>query len=436
MRVLFFPSYIGGGFGHISRCLSLAQEMARRGWEIAFVVGGPHADLLSAGEWSVFRPSRPPLPARLWRRVRSALRGPQPSPAYLFFSDLNYQVMRDGFHNPRAVEQRVEWELDVVRRFDPDVLIGDTWLLTSIVGRLADLPVVQMIRAGIHPFSPQLVWWRPLPPQILVPQIASIFNPALERWGLPPVAQASELLEGDLFLVPSIPQLDPLPVEGERIRYVGPLTRVAGGNDAEPEWLSALPDDRPVVYVTIGGGADAVRGFDPLPLWEAAFADTDWEVVISTAGQPVPPHWRQRERLHVLPWAPGTAMIARADVVLFHGGYGTTMELVQAGTPAVVLPFHTEQESNGRRLEQHGAARVLAPEDEDLETLEGRFNDERFTYLACRRFAVRPREVRAAVEEVLCDAGYRTSARRLQRGQADFGGAALALELLADLGIL
>jgi hypothetical protein len=70
--------------------------------------------------------------------------------------------------------------------------------------------------------------------------------------------------------------------------------------------------------------------------------------------------------MHVFSWLPGAAMVARADVVLFHGGYGTMMETIRAGVPSVLLPFHTEQEGNGRRLEQNGAAQVLAPVDDDL----------------------------------------------------------------------
>jgi len=38
-RALFFPSYRGGGLGHMGHCLALAEELARRGWEVAFVLG-------------------------------------------------------------------------------------------------------------------------------------------------------------------------------------------------------------------------------------------------------------------------------------------------------------------------------------------------------------------------------------------------------------
>lgn len=443
MKLLFFPSDLGGGFGHIGRCLALAEELARRGWEAAFVLGGPHAGRVAAAGWAVFCPPPSSLPTRLQRWLRAALGRLRPGPAYYFFSDLNFQAVRDGFHTSQAVQQAVEWELSVVNRFRPNVLVGDVWLLTSIVGRLAGLPVVQIIRAAAHPACPQLVWWRALPPQVRSPDITSVFNSVLEQWELPLIRRAEDLLDGDMLLVPSIPELDPLPPDVERTHYVGPLVRsalrqaqgTAQGGARVPDWLAALPCDRPVVYVTVGGGSDSVRGLNLLPLWKAAFAGTGWEVVVSTGGRPVSRRWRQLGNLRVFPWVPGTAMVARADVVLFHGGYGTMMETVRAGVPSVVLPFHTEQEGNGRRLQQSGAARVLAPGNEDLEEVEGRWRGGQFVALVCRGFTLQPRKVREAVSAVLHDDLYRASAARLQRSQATYGGAALAAELLAGLGI-
>jgi UDP:flavonoid glycosyltransferase YjiC (YdhE family) len=443
MKLLFFPSDMGGGFGHISRCLALAEELAGQGWEVAFVLRGPHADRMAAAGWAVFRPPQSSLLTRFRRRLRAALGRPQPGLAYYFFSDLNFQAVRDGFHTPQAVQRAVEWELGVVDRFRPDVLVGDAWLLTAIVGRLAGLPVVQIVRAAAYPACPQLVWWRALPPQVRSPDVAPVFNPALEQWGLPYIRRAEDLLDGDLLLVPSIPELDPLPPDVERTHYVGPLVRpalwqaqgTASDGGRVPGWLSALPRDRPVVYVTVGGGSDSVRGLDLLPLWEAAFAGTGWEVVVSTGGQPVPRRWRRGGNLRVFRWVPGAAMVARADGILFHGGYGTMMETVRAGVPSVVLPFHTEQEGNGRRLQHCGAARVLAPGDGDLEPLEGRWGGGQFVALVCRHLPFQPHQVREAVSAILDDKPYRASAARLRRSQAAYGGAALAAELLAELRV-
>jgi UDP:flavonoid glycosyltransferase YjiC (YdhE family) len=433
MKLLLFPSDLGGGFGHISRCLAIAEESARRGWDVAFVLRGPHAGRVLAEGWKVFSPPAPVFSTRV-RRWLKGVRGLLRSEiAYLFFSDLNFQAVRDGFSTPQAVQRQVDWELSIVNRFCPDILIGDAWLLASIVGRLAGLPVVQVIRSAAHPACPELVWWRDVPSQIRSPDITPVFNPALEQWGLPPIERAEDLLDGDLLVIPSIPELDPLPAAVERSHYIGPLTRLGASSTRTTEWLEALPSDCPIVYVTVGGGSDSVRGLDLLPFWEAAFSGTDWTVVVSTGGRPVPRRYERQGNLRVFSWVPGAAVIARADVVLFHGGYGTMMETVRFGVPSVVIPFHTEQESNGRRLQQSGAARVLAPAVVDLTEKTFHWEHSDFTALICRAFSFHPSDVKESVQAVLQNDSYKNSAACLQRSQSKYGGAPAAEKLIRDL---
>jgi UDP:flavonoid glycosyltransferase YjiC (YdhE family) len=126
-------------------------------------------------------------------------------------------------------------------------------------------------------------------------------------------------------------------------------------------------------------------------------------------------------------------MVRQADVVVFHGGYGTMMETVRAATPSVVVPFHSEQESNGRRLEQNGAAVVLGPRDEDLRPMTRRWAAGEFSTLVCPRLFISARDLRGAVERVL-EGPYRAAAQRLSEEQARYGGASAAVSLLLDLG--
>jgi UDP:flavonoid glycosyltransferase YjiC (YdhE family) len=127
-------------------------------------------------------------------------------------------------------------------------------------------------------------------------------------------------------------------------------------------------------------------------------------------------------------------MIARADVVLFHGGYGTMMETVQKGVPSIVLPFHTEQECNGRRLEQNGSARVLSPQDDDLELLRDGHQEDAFAVLVCRQLYVTARQVKRVTASVLHDSHYRFHAQKLHRIQSEYGAAVASVDLIEDLG--
>ncbi len=434
-RALFLPSYHGGGFGHISRCLALGQILSEADWDVAFYLGGTHAPRLQAEGWRLFQPPAPrsPLrPGRLWRGLRQRL---SPSPAYLFFSDLSFQVVRDGFHTPDVVRQRLDWTQQVVDHYRPDVLIGDLHLLTGALGKLNDLPVVQITRAATYPQDPALVWWRPIPNMIRTPDVAPVFNPALETLGLPYIQETGDLLAGDLFLIPSIPEVDPLPPDSRKAQYVGPLTRKSEVENI-PSWMQALSDrQRPLVYVTVGGGSDSSQQKDLLALWFKAFEGMPWDIVISTGGRRAPRQYERRDNPRVFSWIPaGRRMVEMADVVVFHGGYGTMMETIQSGTPSVVFPFHTEQESNGRRLKALGLAEVVAPSEAVFTLQRTAWRDQTLTTLVVPRLVRTSGEVREAVQHVLSEASYTERATQIRNIQVEYDTPQRVLEALASLG--
>lgn len=423
---LFFPSYLGSGFGHVSRCLALADELKARGWHTCFAVAGVHAEKVRQTGHKVFEPRRPFRP-----KARA-----EEGPAFSIFSDMNYQIARDRFHSPRIVRASVRETMRRMKRIKPDVLIGDTWPLTSIVGRLSGLPVVQIIKSVVHPAAPRLIWWQDVPEGLVSPDPSPVFNPVLRRYGLPEIQRAEDLLDGDLFLVPSIPELDPLPVDDLdcRTHYVGALARTNPQATEPPVWLHALNAGRPLVYVTIGGGAGPVGGRQFFAAVDEALDGTDWRGVVSTSAKfapselpPPPPNVRLES------WVPGAAVIDRADVVLFHGGYGTTMETVRYGTPSVVVPFHSEQEANGRRLEASGAARVLLPSQEPPQIVPGRWKGGPFTTLVQRCSDLTASALRQAIAAVLEDERYAQNAQRLSRDLSQYGGPGQAADLIEAL---
>lgn len=428
-KALFFPSYHGGGFGHVSRCLALAEILREARWESAFCLGGSHAQRLEAEGWQVFQPpwARCTIPKRLltwfWQQVH-------PSPAYLFFSDLGFQVVRDGFHEPDIVLERIRWAQEVVQAYRPNVLIGDLHLLTWALGTLHNLPVMQIVRSATYPENPALVWWRSIPSEVQPPDLSPVFNPAFDQLELPNVRETGDLFAGNLFLIPSIPEVDPVPDVSPTTHYVGPLVRQSA-DVPPPDWMPELSSGRPLIYVTVGGGSDSSQQRDLLKLWFEAFSEAPWDVVISTGGCRVPKRFQSQGNLRVSSWIPaGRLIIERADVVLFHGGYGTMMETVQSGTPSVVFPFHTEQESNGRRLEQLGMAKVLAPTEVDFQPSHFRWRDQTLTTLSVPRLTRSAEQVREAVGEVLTKRQYAESATQLRALQAEYDTRRLVLEAL------
>ena len=116
-----------------------------------------------------------------------------------------------------------------------------------------------------HPKTAKLIWWKNIPEGTTPPNSSEIFNPLLMKMGLKPINRAEELLQGDLYIVPSIPEIEPIP-EDEKTVHVGELT-ISRINNEVPSWWEEIDGREPLIYITIGGGAGPVGNnyfFPPL----------------------------------------------------------------------------------------------------------------------------------------------------------------------------
>lgn len=126
---------------------------------------------------------------------------------------------------------------------------------------------------------------------------------------------------------------------------------------AVPAWVR---DPRPLVYLTLGtafGTAEllttAIKGLSAL----------DARVVVA-AGRVSP------EQLGDVPgdvvvraWVPQADLLPHVDLVVHHGGSGTTLGALAVGAPQLVLPQGADQPANAEALVASGAGLRLLPEE-------------------------------------------------------------------------
>ncbi len=424
-KALLFPSYQGGGFGHISRCLALAQELKRRNWVPAFFLSGKYAETVKSFGYRVYGPQFP-------SRMRSESRE---NPSYIWITDANFQVPRDGFMNPWRTWAAILEGLYAIRRLQPKVLISDFSLLPWILGRKAGLPVVQISRAIIHPNGSPICWWKDPPAGIRSPQIREVFNPVLERLGCSPIEHAEDLLRGDMYLIPSIPELEPLAEVTNDTQYVGPLINTQTINEEKLRDFN-IEDDRRTLYITLGGGAGPVGNLEFFQTLIEALKSTEWRVVVSTGNKFDPDRLAAETRnIEFFSWVPGRKMINAATAVLFHGGYGTMMETVKYGVPSLIIPFHTEQEGNGRRLEHQGAGRVIGPSNsiECYELVKFRWRNGDFSTWVQPRSQLTPEELYESVRVIMERPEFKDRAMALRDIAHEYPGANGAIDTIQSL---
>jgi hypothetical protein len=68
---------------------------------------------------------------------------------------------------------------------------------------------------------------------------------------------------------------------------------------------------------------------------------------------PVPPN------VHLEPWINQARVLDHADLVVCHGGSGTTLAALAAGVPLVIVPLFADQFENARRIGATRAGRVV-----------------------------------------------------------------------------
>jgi UDP:flavonoid glycosyltransferase YjiC (YdhE family) len=129
-------------------------------------------------------------------------------------------------------------------------------------------------------------------------------------------------------------------------------------------------------------------------------------------------------------------MIAASDLVVFHGGY-TRMEILAAGLPSVVIPFHSEQEYYGRVMEKARVALVLPYSEGPYQCVASKWKGgsrwlrlRRFTVCLRVRMTLTPDALAASVARCLGDESMRRAALDLKAQIEASGGCDAALDLM------
>ncbi len=317
------------GIGHFKRSALIARAAAEAGLDVLVASGGlavPDADFGAARLVQL----QPPL--------RSADEA---------FSAL---VTDSGVLLDEAMkERRRDQLLSLLAAHEPRVVLTEMFPFGRRQMRFELLPLLEAAKAAP---------WRPKIASSVRDILTTLKQPGKIAW-IVETAQGyydCVLVHGDQRLIPFERTFPEAAALSDRIRYTGYI--VDGGIPPR----RAVPDGE--ILVSTGGGAVAE------PLVRAVLAaypasplrDRRWRVLIG--------HNLPEERFHALQAAapPGIAversrpdfleLLSRAALSVSQAGYNTSLEVLAAGVPAVVVPFaaggETEQTLRARLLAESG----------------------------------------------------------------------------------
>jgi len=345
IRLLFFPWSAGGGSGYTGRALAAAERLDAS-FTCAF---GPSAvsRMVAEAEFPIIGAEQPtPAPATI--------------PPYLPFANVErVYAVAARYYRPRALAEHLRRDLAAIDEFGPDAVVTDMQPTAVLAARIRGLPVVSFADTDFLDPAPN-AWmpWSAVEPNSLLghPDALEPLNNLAVAHGLPPVGSVTELLWGELTIVPSSPSLEPppQPPPGRRAPvYIGPLYWDPPGPPYQPRVIPGTHR----VYVSIGSGGMVTE--TAMRQLFAALDRPDVSVFVSAGFRP--PDWLHGlDRVEVGGFTGITGPIQWADLVINHGGYSTVLASLLHGRPQLVLPFMSEQEANGRAfVVAQGAGQVV-----------------------------------------------------------------------------
>ncbi|MGW7008079.1 nucleotide disphospho-sugar-binding domain-containing protein [Streptomyces sp. NPDC054933] len=138
------------------------------------------------------------------------------------------------------------------------------------------------------------------------------------------------------------------------------------GGALMPEWLYTPPSRRRIT-VTLGSIIPQMLGSGALRQFVAGAEEIDAEFVLTIGGANASELRDLPRNIRLVKWVPLNALLATSDAVIHHGGAGTTLTVVSAGLPQIVLPQSDDQFLNAGALNKRGIGTVVRPGELDAE---------------------------------------------------------------------
>jgi MGT family glycosyltransferase len=221
------------------------------------------------------------------------------------------------------------------------------------------------------------------------PSLAAAINAHRDALGLPPDPGLSALYRYlHINLMPAT--YDPAPVRLPNAHCYRQTNPARAAEDL-PQWLGELPDDRPLVFASLGTLFHAVPGRIETIL--AALAQVPCSAIVAIGRGKDPAAFApQPDHLRLVDVVPQPLLLECCDLFLTHGGFNSAREALRLGVPLAVTPVLGDQPYNAQRCAAVGVALALSSEMPSAAAVAD----------ACRT--------------VLADPRFRRRARSIQRG--------------------
>ncbi|MDW3645459.1 MAG: glycosyltransferase [Bacteroidia bacterium] len=365
LRWAFF-SY-GNNLGDFTRALETAKGMQASGAQLKFFNhGGIHNHMISkAGleEENLF-------PELSWEQ-------------HQIIMDINRYKAKIGTPLPVSTEQWIqmaEADLKAFAEYQPNGVYAGLNLSCMISVPYAKLPMVTQvptvncpafIQRGMYDMPNTMernFFMRHILPDFIKRQImrkvlmgdsakASLttFNEARKHFGLKPIYNITELVRGDITLLPDMPEMSGLDERHltDGYFYTGPIfSRMDLPIPSKVREVYSRPGTNIFCSLGSSGYPESLKS-----IIASLKKDPDLNIVCATTTILKPEDLGpNNERFFASKFLPAHLVNEMADIAVTHGGQGTIQTAVWAGTPVVGIGFQAEQQANINGIAKQGMA--------------------------------------------------------------------------------
>lgn len=361
-KVLLIP--VGLGLAHVGRLIMIARELRKQNVEVLFGAGADAIPILQR--------------EKLDYRVLPE-----------FGREVYEQKVKKGnpfIYTRKIIEQFVLSELDLYKKYKPDVIVFDCRLTVKVSSKIANIPSVSVINTDgtkyydvsrtKFPVMTTLMKFLPHRFHNLINRDYSQrflkhiglkifealffseivrFSPTLIRLGYIPTRDPYQLFSGDITLVTDCVEFRPIKAIPDSVKVVGPIFW-NGGIRKLPDWSKKIV--KKIIYVTAGGTGDKDLFIKMLSF----LRDTKGTIVATTGNTLKPSEVKiSYPNLYLTDYLPGDWIMTKAKLVIFTGGNSTAYQALSFGVPQICVPIHVDQEDNANHLERLGTGLIVNP---------------------------------------------------------------------------
>ncbi|MFC1853499.1 glycosyltransferase [candidate division CSSED10-310 bacterium] len=364
-RLLVFAD--GNFLAHVSRALEVSKILRNWGYDIHFASRGQFRHLIEKAGFIVHNVVTIGRNTTLHHAKKAGLVDKE------WWTDITYRS--------------IDSDIRAIRKVKPYAVLGDMhWSLKASAAYLKR-PYISIVNAHWTKYSSakmlaptEHILTRILGKKITETILPTVRKMGMQYWASPykhwqqqnvrsgiKVESLMDVMEGDLTLMPDIPEFFPVQDKPDSVYFVGPILWKP---DLEvPSWLENLKPGKPTIYVTMG--STGVKKI--LDVSYQAFKEKDYNI-LATTGNLQHQDFERHANFYVTNYAPGLALLAKSDVTVNHAGNGSIYQALAAGVPMVCIPTHIDQEMNAQRIEHLNCGRFIHECEITPELLEQEVN--------------------------------------------------------------